>query len=91
MRRGSQKEAKAAYKEQITSAADAELALQNLDKWKRSNQWGREGGRYIPSLCNWLGKGYWRYAPPSGSGAECGPRGLDEDEVAAIKRLMEET
>ena len=89
IRRGSQKDAKVAYKEQITSEQEASLALQNLDKWKKSKQWVKEGGRYIPNLCNWLDKGYWRYAPEEDGSMADGPRQLDEDEIAAIKRMLE--
>lgn len=91
IRRGSQKDAKAAYMEQITSEESADLALQNLDKWKRSEQWTKAGGKYIPSLCNWLDKGYWRYAPGTEGGAQNGPREHDADEVAAIYRIMGDT
>ena len=62
--------------------------MAGLDVWKSSGQWLDDGGRYIPSAAKWLTKRRWE-CPPSPAGNAQG-RQLDGDEIAAIKRMMEE-
>lgn len=38
--------------------------LDGLYRWMDSEQWTKEGGRYIPSLANFLRKRYWEQDPP---------------------------
>ena len=33
--------------------------MQAVDAQKRSDQWRRENGRYIPNPSTWLNGGYW--------------------------------
>lgn len=86
-RRGSRAVAFEAFREQILSQEDLDAALCALEAWKRSEQWAKEGGQYVPYLCNWLERGIWRSMPPDALPRE---RGLDDDEQEAIRRMMEE-
>ena len=66
---------------------DLPAVLASLERWKASDAWAAEGGKYIPRADKWLGKGLWRDMPPC---APAGQRELDPGEVAAIERLMAE-
>ena len=62
----------------------------NLSNWKKSEQWNKCSGQYIPLLSNWLSKGIWKTEPakyvlPKGASGELGQAELD-----AIQQLMEE-
>ena len=77
-----------AYKQTITNAADAAEAVANLELWKRSEQWNKDGGKYIPYLANWILRGTWRTKPdkmavPQGASGELG-----EAELEAIRRVL---
>jgi hypothetical protein len=43
--------------------ASLPMLFDNLEKWKASEEWQREGGRYIPSPANWLKEGSWQHPP----------------------------
>ena len=60
--------------------------MAGLDAWKKSGQWLDDGGRYIPSAAKWLTKRRWEHPPAAAVNAQ--GRQLDEDEIAAIKRMM---
>lgn len=64
---------------------DLPAVLTSLDRWKASEAWATEGGKYIPRADKWLGKGLWRDTPPCEAPER---RPLDADELAAIERLM---
>ena len=77
-----------AYKQTITNVADAAEAVANLELWKRSEQWNKDGGKYIPYLANWILRGTWRTKPdkmavPQGASGELG-----EAELEAIRRVL---
>ena len=38
--------------------------LDGLYRWMDSEQWTKDGGRYIPTLANFLRKRYWEQEPP---------------------------
>ena len=87
-RLGHRAEAAEAYAASIRTAQDAKLAMDSLGKWKRSEQWDREGGRYIPRLSNWLRRGDWRNPPakpavPKGASGELG-----QAELEAIEQMF---
>ncbi len=85
---GNRQAALDALRQAILSKADADTALDSLEAWKRSEQWAKDTGRYIPYLRNWILRGAWKTSPaPSGK-----PQGrqLDADEIAAIHRMMAE-
>lgn len=81
-----------AWRKLAPSADTVALIMSNMDAWKRSRQWIDDGDRYIPKAVNFLSdEGYWKYAPvPPKSAAPSGPREMDADEQAAIRRMMEE-
>ena len=85
-RRGSRASALEAFRVEITSQEDADQSMANLEAWKHSDQWSKDGGQYVPYLCNWLERGIWRTKPPEASKE----RELDTDEIEAIRRMMEE-
>lgn len=90
LKRGSQNEAVKAFTAVIGSQEDVSLAVKTLDKWKRSAQWHKNGGQYVPFLCNWLERGLWSASPdkyeiPKGASGELG-----EAELEAIRRIMAE-
>ena len=85
-RRGSRASALEAFRADITSQEDDDRAMANLEAWKRSDQWCKDGGQYVPYLCNWLERGIWRTRPPEVNKE----RELDADEIEAIRRMMAE-
>lgn len=87
-RRGSMPMAMEAFRMDITSPEDADTAFENLALWKRSEQWTKSGGQYVPYLENWLSRGIWNKKPKKLVGAQ--KRELDSDEQEAIRRMLEE-
>lgn len=65
---------------------DLQLAQRNLAYYVESAMWHTSGGRYVPSVTKWLCEGLWRIRP-KGPRAD-GRRELDDDEIAAIQRMM---
>jgi len=63
-----------------------EVLLKAVEAQKGSAQWTNEGGRYIPSPATWLRDKRWEDQLPGG---EREKRRLDEDEVRAIRLMME--
>lgn len=89
--RGDREDALAAWEALNMNEADMRDALRKLDAWKASKRWTEDGGAYIPNISNFLDRKrtYIHAAPAS---AECGAntRALDDDERAAIMRMMGE-
>lgn len=42
---------------------DLDTVLAGLERWKNSEQWQREDGKYKPSIANWLQQKRWRDSP----------------------------
>lgn len=89
-RRGNAASAEDAFRQVVCTADDAQLMSENLELWKRSEQWDKEGGRFIPYMCNWILRGTWRERPvkmavPKGASGELG-----EAELEAIRRVLRE-
>lgn len=90
-RQGDSEEAREAYKRFVKKGQE-QAALDGLEKWKLSQQWQDYGGRFIPGLAKWLSQRLWE-CPPEPAKPETwqqGRRELDGDELAAIRRMMEE-
>lgn len=85
-RKGTRQAALESFRMEITSEEDADMALENLSLWKRSEQWNKDGGQYIPYLNNWLDRGIWRNRPTKM--ITDGPRELDDYEIMAIQQMM---
>lgn len=87
-RRGNVASAEDAFRQVVCTADDTRLMSENLELWKGSEQWDKEGGRYIPYMCNWILRGTWRERPakmavPKGASGELG-----EAELEAIRRVL---
>lgn len=87
-RRGNVGSAEDAFRQVVCTTDDIKLMSENLELWKGSEQWDKEGGRYIPYLCNWILRGTWRERPvnmavPKGASGELG-----EAEIEAIRRVL---
>lgn len=87
-RRGSEAQAEELFRVEITSEEAFGQAMENLTDWKRSEQWTKEGGRFIPYLANWLERGVWKTRPPDAGYKE--RRDLSEEELEAIRQTMAE-
>lgn len=88
-RRGSRKDALAAFEKMGLSQAEIIQARQNLAYWKRSRQWLTSGGQYIPYFVNFLNRGHWRQTPQEA--ASLHPSGvLGEAELEIIRRTLRE-
>ena len=71
------------------AAVDAplDLLLSALDTQKKSKQWQKDDGAFIPMPANWLKDRRWEDATAP---AALTARQLDEDERAAIAKMMED-
>ncbi len=71
-----------------------ETLLTALERQKRSDQWSRDAGQYIPNPATWLNQGRWEDELPEAGTARNGvPMGggtLGEAELEAIRRMLEE-
>ena len=79
-----------AWKELNPSAATVSQIMDALEKWKTSERWVEDGGRYIPRAAKFLAEGHWRNPPapakqpiPKGASGELGSA-----ELEAIRRAM---
>lgn len=92
-RRGNREEAFEAYRMEIVSPEEADEAMEHLEVWKRSEQWAKDGGQFVPNLSNWIGRGVWKTVPPKkeAKGTIYGATGeLGKAELEAIRRVLEE-
>lgn len=78
--------AHSAWRARIHGEAQARQVLDTLGAWNASPNWAAEGGRYIPKPAAFLRDS--RYAAPPNTRAA--KRTLDDDERAAILRMMRE-
>lgn len=90
-RQGNSDEAWAAF-ESFVPDGQEQAALDALDKWKKSEQWTDDDGRFVPGLSKWLVQGLWKCPPEAAKGSQWsdGTRALDQDELAAIRRMFQE-
>lgn len=79
-----------AWKSLSPDAALVSQIMEALEAWKRSKQWAREGGRFIPAASRWLIKRRWE-CPPGDQEQEI-PKGasgrLGEAELEAIRMVL---
>lgn len=72
-----------------TKGVSIDIILQAVEAQKRSAQWQKDEGQYIPNPATWLNQGRWKDQVDKTSGyTSGGVRHLDEDEKAAIRRMM---
>ena len=94
--RGDAAAAKTAWDSLKMSEADKKALLMNLDRWKRSDRWLSDGGKFIPNAVNYLNpnRGYIKGTPPAPSQGRtqtiygCSEPGPLDREI--IKRMLEE-
>lgn len=87
---GNRATAEDAFRQVICTQEDCMLMEENLNLWKKSEQWDKDDGKYIPYLCNWILRGTWREKPtkmavPRGASGEFGDAELD-----FIRRVLAE-
>jgi hypothetical protein len=94
--RGDAAAAKTAWDALKMSETDKKALLMNLDRWKRSDRWLSDGGKFIPNAVNYLNptRGYIKGTPPAPSQGRtqtiygCSESGPLDREI--IKRMLEE-
>ena len=59
-RRTRRAEAAEIFRSALAQGATVQAILDSLEEAKRSFNWRKENGRYIPSLVTWLHKETWR-------------------------------
>ena len=71
--------------------ASVETMIASLDKQKQSDQWTREGGRYIPNPATWLNQGRWEdeLRPAKGDGYQKHGQELSPQMAEWLRRSME--
>lgn len=93
--RSEREEAWEAWKKLNPTPDKAAEIMACLEAWKAHKRWTDDDGAFVPAPKNFLKpeKLYMSSRPPSGkqTSASGGERKLDEDEIAAIKRMMSET
>ena len=87
-RKEGKQKARAAF-EKVTVSLD--ILLSALESQKKSSQWTKDSGQFIPHAATWLnGKRWEDQMTVEKSGYVNGKRQLDDDEIAAIRRQMAE-
>jgi hypothetical protein len=66
--RSSKKKSFAAWKK--IPAGKRTVLVKALDAWKRSQEWVKESGKYIPGAHRWIGEGKWEDRPAPAEGSE---------------------
>ena len=85
---GNAESAYKAFAQVATSPEAGAEMLENLRLWKQSEQWNKDGGKYIPYLVNWILRGTWQ-TKPAKLANPCGASGeLGDAELEAIRRVL---
>lgn len=71
-------------------AVPVQVLLNAIEAQKKSEDWQKENGQFIPYPATWLNGKRWEDQVASVSTNPTGERQLDEDELAAIRRMMED-
>lgn len=85
-RKVGKKDAKRAFAKAVMPIS---ILLEALEKQKRSQQWTKDNGQYIPYPATWLNGRRWEDETQSETIAKDSGRTLDADEMAAVKRMMD--
>ena len=71
----------------VTEKHDIALILSRLEIWRRSKEWAREDGRFIPKPEKWLAEEWFLRSPPTT--VPLGATGeLGQAELEAIQKLL---
>lgn len=65
------------------------ILLEAIERQKKSPQWSKDNGQFIPHLATWLNGKRWEDQVNSAVDRNEG-RKLDEDEIEAIRRMMQD-
>ena len=66
-----------------------DVLISAIDQQKRSTQWQKDDGQYIPNPATWLNQGRWEDILPEGKSVPQGASGrLGEAELEAIQRVL---
>lgn len=85
-RKEGKQKARAAF-EKVTVSLD--VLLKAVEQQKKSAQWCKDNGQFIPHASTWLNGKRWEDQIVSDkSGYSSGERLLDDDEIASIRRMM---
>lgn len=80
-KRVSKPDAEKSWKNLAFSAEQAERVIATVERWKSSDEWTRDGGRYIQHPATWLNKRRWEEELPLEGGSAAptaaGPRVID--------------
>lgn len=87
-RRNSPKQLLDAMEQAFSDPKDPAVALENLRLWLQSEEWQQQGGKFVKSSVNYLLSGQWQNPPPSAAPSR--ERDISPDELAAIRRMLEE-
>ena len=79
---GNRAAAEDAFRQVVRTQEDCALMEENLSLWKKSEQWAKDDGKYIPYFSNWILRGTWREKPtkmavPRGASGEIGDAELE--------------
>lgn len=67
-----------------------ETLVAAVKRQKRSEQWSRENGRFIPNPATWLSQQRWDDELPAPKGVPKGASGLGKAELENIQRMLKE-
>ena len=87
-RRGNKDSAYQAYTQVAKNPEAVPILLESLRLWKRSEQWTKEGGRFIPYFANWLMRGTWNTKPEKMEMQKGASGDLGEAELDAIRQVL---
>ena len=65
------------------------VMLSSLERWKRSKEWLKDGGQYIPYPSTWLNAKGWEDELPVSRDSPTAQKNYDteEDTIAKLKRM----
>ena len=74
------------------SAPTVDSVIEAVERQKRSDQWTRDNGQYIPHPATWLNQGRWEdeLQPAKGNGYQKHEQELSPQMAEWLKRSMEE-
>ena len=82
----------------ISSQVDPHTVIEGVLRWKKSDQWTRDGGRFIPNPATWLNACQWEdevqetsntTKPSAQSVTGYEQRDYSNAQAEAMKRMME--
>ena len=68
--------------------------MESLEKHKRSDQWTKDGGQFVPHPATWLNQKRWQGdAPPAGNGkrTEYAQQAVETVDFSHLMANLEET